>query len=145
MRKEGEKEKKGIVWGKKSCKALHWEQENKGNQGCDGWTTWKNGPECRLKTYWRIRETEESGVDLSMKRPTLGSWMVEDKTRQNFRQTFNWTFQSIFCCCWLEFKIVPKLFFHFETNSLLWEVNAKAVSIFVWLWPKSSKLSEASA
>src|SRR6218665_1905529 len=78
MRKEGEKEKKGIVWGKKSCKALHWEQENKGNQGCYGWTTCKNGPECRLKTYLRRRETEESGVDLSMKRPTLGSL----KTRQ---------------------------------------------------------------
>jgi len=40
----------------------------------------KNGPDYRLKTYWRRRETEESGVDLSLKRPTLGSRMVEDKT-----------------------------------------------------------------
>ena len=23
----------------------------KGKQGCDGWTTWKNGSECHLKTY----------------------------------------------------------------------------------------------
>src|SRR6218665_106278 len=30
---------------------IHRVQENKGNQGCDGWTTRKNGPECRLKTY----------------------------------------------------------------------------------------------
>src|SRR6218665_1258685 len=41
---------------KKSCKALHREQENKGNQECDGWTTWKNGPKCGLKTY--IEEDE---------------------------------------------------------------------------------------
>ena len=29
-----------------------------------------------------LKKTEESGVDLSLKRPTLGSRMVEDKTRQ---------------------------------------------------------------
>jgi len=63
-------------------KALHRKQENKGNPGCDEWTTWKNGPECRLKTYRRRRETEESGVDLSMKRPTFGSRMVEDKANK---------------------------------------------------------------
>ena len=30
-----------------------------------------------------LEKTDESGVDLFMKRPTLGSRMVEDKTRQD--------------------------------------------------------------
>src|SRR6218665_1084329 len=36
----------------------------------------------KSKSFNRSRETEESGVDVLMKRPTLGSRMVEDKTRQ---------------------------------------------------------------
>src|SRR6218665_1766953 len=42
-----------LVWRKKSRKALHQEQENKGDQGFDGWTTWTNR---LLKTYRRRRD-----------------------------------------------------------------------------------------
>jgi len=47
MRKEGDCLEKEIMQGS----LQHQEQENKGNQGCGGWTTWNNGPECHLKTY----------------------------------------------------------------------------------------------
>jgi|SRR6218665_471686 len=50
MRKEGD------CLEKKSCKTLHREQKKKGDQGCDGWTTWKNGP--RIVVRRPIEEDE---------------------------------------------------------------------------------------
>jgi len=72
--------RKEIVWRKRSCRTLLQEQENKGDQRCDGLMTWKNGLRCHLKNYWGKQRTDGDGVDLFMKWPTLGTRTVKDKT-----------------------------------------------------------------
>ena len=45
LRKEGDCLEKEIMQGTTPG------AKKQGNQGCGGWTTWNNGPECHLKTY----------------------------------------------------------------------------------------------
>jgi len=59
--------KEEIAWRKRSCRARYWERESKGDQGCDGLTTWKNGRAFLLTNFWDKQGTEGDGVDLFMK------------------------------------------------------------------------------
>ena len=97
---------KEIAWRKRSCRALFREQEIKGDQRCNGQTTWENGLRCRLKNYWGRQRTEGDWIDLSMKRPTLGTRVIKDKTSIQFKHHSAddlWVlyFRWIFVVTWL--------------------------------------------